>query len=338
MSETVQRIKIPYYERQLENVAAAIRDGELAVGHHLDLLSERLALMFGKAHVALTSSGFAALFVALKAGLDRPHPVLTAPASTCHAVTNAVRAAGHELRFADVELTTASLPSPGDGVAIVPDHFGSLAHATRVRPQAGRFLIEDASQAFMSRAQSRDAADVIVLSFYPTKFANGIDGGALLTDDAQLAERARRCIYYSDQHRYESECRYNFRMNNVNAAFMLGTLEHLAEMSTRLTTLYGELSAAMRRKGTRHLEMRNGEVASRFLVIAADAADKQAWLEHLQRVGIEGASELLFVCPEVETARFPVASRLVSTSFSLPFHPLLSDAELERVLMAIGTR
>jgi len=342
MSSIIRRVGIPLYEQQMDNVAEAIRNGELVLGRHLELLRERLAQLFGKRYVALTANGFSALFVALKAALAQPRSILTAPASTCHAMTNAIRAAGHQPIFADMEVLAASLPAAGDNapdtVAIIPDHFGLLAEANRNRAPGSRLLIEDASQSFISCSRERGPADAIVLSFYPTKLVNGIDGGALLTDDADLYERARRLICYSDQHRYESDGRYNFRMNNVNAALALGTLDHLSEIAARLQSLYAVLSDAFRRKGTRHLMARGQEVASRFIVVAEDEADKEAWLRHFELAGIQAASELEFICPPERVPSFPVAGQLVRTSFSVPFHPLLSDAELERMRAAIGAR
>ena len=333
------RIRIPCYAEQEENVRDAIRRGQLVHGPHLDLLERRLSDLFGKKHVVLTANGFSALFLALRAEPPAGKDVLTASASTCSAVVNAIRAAGLRPVFSDVEFDSAGIgplrPGAPAALAVVPDHFGILAPACKdVRPGCGR-LIEDAAQAFHSRVRNRSRADVLVLSFYPTKWANGIDGGAILADDAEFAARCRRLGAYSDQRGWEQEVRYNLRMNNVNAAMALGTLAHLDEEAERLGAVFGILAAALRKRGVAHLVPGAGEVASRLVVAADTEQERERWERHFRSLKIATSRELMLVCPAATIGNHPVAQRLVDTTFSLPFHPLLGESEVDRMEKAI---
>lgn len=342
MSEPIARIRVPLYEGQLDNVVAAIRAGQLARGPHLGRLEAELCAMFGKRHALLTSNGFAALFATLKALGPADAPVLTAAAGTCFAMVNAIKAAGREAVFADLDANSFGI---GDlrgvqaggafAAVVVPDHFGRIAPACR-RPLAdGVLLVEDAAQAFLSRRHIGTAADVVVLSFYPTKLANGIDGGAVLTDLTDLHRDLRHLASYEEQHEFEPAARFNLGMSNLHAAFALGTLTEVDGIERRLLEVYAALRAAAVGGGLRVREPEAGEVPSRFIVECSGRASRDRMLSQLERCGVQAGRELIWLCPAAERGRFPVAARLVDCTMSLPFHPLLSDREVERIGMAL---
>lgn len=85
------------------------------------------------------------------------------------------------------------------------------------------------------------------------------------------------------------------------------------------------------------MELRPGEAATRLMVVARDAAEKRRWFESLDTRGIGVANELNMLCPEQERANFPVAQRLMDTAFSIPFHPALTEAHVERILGALAS-
>jgi dTDP-4-amino-4,6-dideoxygalactose transaminase len=336
MNSRIARLRIPFFETQAEMAGEAIRRGQLVYGPHLDELRTVLARQFGLRHVTLTTNGFSALLAALTA-VGGDSPVLTAGASTCHAVTNAIRAARRGLELADIDPSCASLASvEGAALSVVPDHFGLVAQACRDWRGAGGCLIEDASQSFMSRALLPTQANIVTLSFYPTKLVNGIDGGALLTNDDTIHARAAKFVQYADQFQGEPEARFNLKMNNVNAAMTLATLTHLDAMRSRLLAVNAAYAAACRTAGIRYLGSRGTEVPSRFMVVADSPAAKAEWLARLERAGVQGASELMMLASPADADRFPNARALVDQSFSIPYHPLLEDLEVERVAQALA--
>jgi dTDP-4-amino-4,6-dideoxygalactose transaminase len=342
MSNLVERIRIPLFAEQLALFQEAIRAGQLVKGPHLEMLENSLARLFGKRYVVLTANGFSALFAALKAARPVSTKVLTAPASTCFAVVNAITAAGHEPYFADMDYATASLAGYAENAdkgealtTVVPDHFGIIAPDCRAPRRRPGLLIEDAAQSFISRSKTPTHSDILVLSFYPTKLINGIDGGAVLTDDSSLHARVKKLVSYDDQTEMEREPRYNLRMNNVNAAFALGTLVRVHEIAAKVRALHTRLSSALRKQGISILEFGPDEIPSRFIVVAETKVQRQSIMSQLRKAGIQVALELLQLCDSSTRAQCPCTERLLSTTFSVPFHPLISEKEVSAIESAI---
>lgn len=335
MSDLIPRIQIPLYESQMEYARRALLDGQLALGPHIEELETRLAGLFGKRHVVLAANGFSAIFLALKSLGNAPFDVLTAPASTCYAAVNAIKASGNRAVFSEMQLSSASLCQVDEAhrYAVVPNHFGLIAPACTAWSNgvSRRVLIEDACQSFHSRIRSVSPADVMVLSFYPTKFANGVDGGALLTDDPDIYSRAKRLVSYTDQLEYEREPRFNLKLNNLNAAVALGSLQHMDETVDALLAAYRELSRVLDHLGIQYLAVSETEVPTRLVLLAENGEQRDAWVSRLRAAGIQAGTELLYVCPEKQRTDYPVCRRLVECSLSLPFHPLITVQDLEKI-------
>lgn len=346
MSDADARAQAPIGRIRVESSAAhesmvleALRSAQLARGPHLGELAQRLSARFGKRYAVLTVNGFAALFVALRARKLVPGtPVRTAAAGTCFAMVNAIRAADLVAEFTDLEPDSLSLaPSAtAASVAIAPDHFGRIADAAREYHQApGRFLIEDAAQAFFSRAQVSTQADAVVLSFYPTKWMDGIDGGAVLTDDPALYDEMCRVVSYVEQVEHESAPRFNLAMPNLHAAYALASFARCDSVAARLHTAHEALARAAAGCGLSPLTYHRGEVPTRCVLRAASRDHRDQILSRLAGQGIQASRELLLLAPAADANRYPSAVQLVDCTLSLPFHPFLRDDEIERVVLAL---
>jgi dTDP-4-amino-4,6-dideoxygalactose transaminase len=336
---TLARIRVESSVEHESALLLAVRGAQLARGPHLGQLEERLAALLGKRYAVLTVNGFAALFAALRARKLTPGtPVRTAAAGTCFAMVNAIRAADLTAEFTDLEQDSLSLALPigAATIAIAPDHFGRIADAARdYRPSPGRFMIEDAAQAFFSRGQVPTKADAVVLSFYPTKWIDGIDGGAVLTDDASLYDEMRRVVSYVDQVEHESAARFNLAMPNLHAAYALASLERSESVVARLRAAHESLARAATGCGLIPLAYRQGEVPSRCVLRAASREHRDRVLSGLARQGVQASRELLMLCPPKDAALYPAAMQLVDHTLSLPFHPYLIDDEIQRVVRAL---
>lgn len=339
MNKQIKRIEIPCYEEQKKNVADALSQGQLVYGPHLDELVGKLSELFGKKYVVLTANGFAALFLSLKAAASGVRDIMTVPASTCCAMTNAILSAGHRPVFSDIEPNSASLDhyptGDADPVALIPDHFGIVAPACKNWQQGRGLLIEDAAQSFHSCIRMRSRSDILILSFYPTKITNGIDGGAILTDDLVIYEKTKRMYSYAEQYKWENKPRYNLKMSNINAAMALGSIAHLDEQTDRLFSMFEELSVGLESKGVEYLKPDANDVPSRLIVVADNEQQRNKWIESFEKESVPVGPELMSVCPAEMTSGFVVAQHLVSNSFSLPFHLLLEDQEIEQIKSAI---
>lgn len=211
----------------------------------MDELEHRLSEFLGVAHVVSCTNGTAALDLAyLSLGLERASEVVF-PAYGFLAAANAALRAGLSPRFADVdayswcidpESVRDNLGSNTSAILSI-DTYGSIGPMEELRDLAllrGIRLIEDAAEAFGSTLDSACAgtlADVGTFSFQATKTITCGEGGAMVTQDAEIAERAR--LFRSHgmgtvkyQHMVPGA---NYRLTNIQAAIACAQLDRLAE-------------------------------------------------------------------------------------------------------------
>src|SRR5712691_11739401 len=181
--------------------------GRLILGREVAAFEEEFAAYCGAAHCVGVGNGLDALAIALKAHGVRPGDEVIVPGHTFIASWLAVSQIGAVPIGADVDphsfnldpdsLAAAITPRTA---AIMPVHLygnpAAMEEISKVAARHGLFVLEDAAQAHGARYRSRLAGSLghaAGFSFYPTKNLAALgDGGAIVTDDAGLAERARR--------------------------------------------------------------------------------------------------------------------------------------------------
>ena len=219
-------------------VTEVLASGIVLLGPHTLALEHELGAQFGGDHAVAVSSGASAIQLAL-AGLGiGPGDEVLVPAFTAVPTAAAVCALGATPVFVDVDPLTASVP--GDAwdrertartKAVVVVHlYGRPAE----QPQTDLPIVHDAAQAHGALpAHVRGVATAY--SFYPTKNLGGIgDGGAVLTDDPQLAEHVRRLRVHGMTEQYvHPERSQNFRMSELEAAWLRLGLRRLAAWTER---------------------------------------------------------------------------------------------------------
>ncbi len=168
-----------------------------------DALCARLRQLYGVKHVFLFNSARMALFALLKA-YGRPGGVLM-PAYTCIVVPEAVQCAGYRPVFADIDPCTLNVNAENLEKQWTPDMTVVLATHLMGIPcdvdsvmsfgrAHGLLVIEDAAPAVGAEIHGRLAGtigDASIISFQATKVISSEDGGALLTNSDELAERVR---------------------------------------------------------------------------------------------------------------------------------------------------
>ena len=342
MSNFVERIRLQQHKIHEETLVAVIKDGHLAVGPHMEKLEQELRDRFNKKHVVLTTNGFSALCTTLLALKNNRHSlkVSTTAAGTCFAMVNAIKAAGYCPEFFDLDSQSAGIHdgafSENDSLIIAPDHFGRISSGLRKTKSNDTFIIEDAAQSFFSREKVATCADVVTLSFYPTKWVNGVDGGAILLDDDDLASLLRRRVSYADQTRHESTGRHNFSMSNLHAAMALASLELSHNLISGLLKSFKRLRGSVEALGIEVLSLDSEEIPTRFIVRANSLETRDRHVKELNNLGIGASKELFFLCPESQQSGFPKAKKLIDSSYSLPFHPWLGLDDIEKIENAMG--
>lgn len=234
-----------------------------SVGEYVNRYERELAAACGVDHAVVTMNGTAALHVCqLLVGVVAGDEVLV-PALTFVATANAVTYCGATPHFCDVSTKTLGLdPSRLDAhlhsvaeladggcrnritgrriAAVMPMHtFGhpvELDELLEVCRRWGLPLVEDAAEGLGSRYKGRHVGGfgrVGALSFNGNKIVTTGGGGAVLTNDAGLARRAKHLTTTAKlPHRWafnHDELGYNYRLPNLNAALGCAQLEQLPE-------------------------------------------------------------------------------------------------------------
>jgi perosamine synthetase len=259
--------------------ADAVRDvlatGWISLGPKVAEFEEKVAALVGAKHAVATTSATSALHLAMQTmGLKRGDEVLL-PSFTCMANANAVLLAGGVPRFADIERETMNLDAadverritPRTRAIMVVDQIGLPADLDALRAVAerrGLLLIDDAATALGAEYKGRYLGGHGVpacFSFHPRKMITTGEGGMLVTDNEEWAERARSLrstgASISDLKRHQAkgalfqqyfEAGYNYRMTDLQAAVgvvQLTKLGRMLEQRADQARLYGELLAGV---------------------------------------------------------------------------------------------
>ena len=207
--------------------------------------------------------------------------------------------------------------------SIVPHLFGCPAPLPRGR------VIEDCAGALGEGLGSRGV--LAVTSFYATKLLGAGQGGAVVTDRADLAARIRDLVDYDKRPTYR--LRFNYRMSDLTAAVaraQLARLSDIVKARRRIADEYGKRFADL----PLGLPRARGHQFYRYVVRAPGTADRL--MKHLCRHGVEAKRPVFRPLHLYLGLRgFPTTERLWRESVSLPIYPSLSGAERARVVGAV---
>jgi dTDP-4-amino-4,6-dideoxygalactose transaminase len=337
-------------------VLEVLSSGQLAQGPRVREFETRFAEWVGARYAVATSSGTAALHVALLAhGLGPGDEVITTPFSFI-ASANCALFVGARPVFADIEPDYFTLDP--DAVeakltprtrAIVPVHlYGQPCDMPRLAAIAQAhdlILIEDACQAHGAQLDGRPVGSwgTACYSFYPTKNMTTIEGGMLTTNRAEIAERARLIRDHGSPKRYQHDLLgYNLRLTDLQAAVGLAQLAKVdawndrrranaAWLDARLAGLDG-IQTPHVRPGARHV----------YHQYTLRARDRTALLPILAERGI--GVGIHYPTPIHQQPLYqrlgysdslPEAERACREVLSLPIHASLTEEDLRCIAEAL---
>jgi perosamine synthetase len=343
--------------REKERVEDVIESGQLADGPEVRAFEEEFAAFCGAAHGVATTNGTTALHTACEAlGLGPGDTVVTSPFSMI-ASANAIRLAGAEPVFADIDPQTYNIDPHAveellderDVDALMPVHLyglpAAMDHLKEIADEHDLLLIEDAAQAHGAQFGGERVGtfgDAACFSFYPTKNMTTGEGGMVLTDDEEVAERAASFTNHGrspDGATYEHHgVGQNYRMTSVLAAIGRVQLDRLPEYNEarranadRLTAeLPDELATPVEPAGRTH-------VYHQYTVRTEDRDALEARLESADiGTGIYYPIPIHEQPPYRDVERsLPVAERASEEVLSLPVHPNLSPSDLTDIVNTI---
>ena len=361
MKVPVLDLKAEYAQLRDEILPALDRvcqNASFVLGEEVEAFEREFADFCGTRHCVALANGTAALHLGLLAlGVQADDEVITSP-NTFLATAEAITYCGAVPVFVDIDPATANLDpklieraiTPRTR-AILPVHvYGRPAAMDPIHEIAARHnlrILEDAAQAHGARYRGRRVGSLghaAIFSFYPTKNLGAYgEGGALTTDDDQVAKFARAARSHGQTARYEHEfVGYNYRMQGFQGAVLRIKLRHLYAWTARRQEIareYRRLLAGVRLE-TPVDDPRDECVYHQFVVYANNrnsivtqlAAREIETVVHYPRpVHLQPAYSSLGLPP----GTFPHAERACERVFSLPIHPGLTAEQVAYVASSV---
>ncbi|MEA2410595.1 MAG: hypothetical protein QOC77_1156 [Thermoleophilaceae bacterium] len=228
-----------YHERLAARLAAVTASGRYILGPEVSAFEEEFARYCGARHCIGVANGTDAITIALRALGVEPGDEVVVPSFTFYASVEATVNAGATPVFCDVDPATFCLTREAvearlterTKAIVAVDLFGWLPPLDDLR-DLGLPILEDAAQAHGALRDGRRAGTLghaATFSFFPSKNLGCLgDGGAVVTDDDEVAEMARRLRFHgsTDKVTY-TEVGYNSRLDEMQAAVLRELLPDL---------------------------------------------------------------------------------------------------------------
>jgi dTDP-4-amino-4,6-dideoxygalactose transaminase len=336
----------------LDRIGEVVERGRFILGPELEAFERELASYIGARHAIGVGNGTDAITIALRALGIRPGDEVVAPSFTFYATAEAIVTAGGRPVFCDVDPATRnvtpetvrSVLTASTKAIVAVDLFGCPAPIPDLKV-LGLPVLEDAAQAAgasLNSVHTGALGDVATMSFYPSKNLPCFgDGGAVITDDDAIAERARTLRFHGSRDKQMfAEVGYNSRLDELQAAILRVLLPCLDGWS-----------AGRRAAAASYADAGLGGHVS--LPAVPDGAEA-AW--HLFVVAHAGADELIAELAEVQiearsyyrtpvhrqppmkgyaNCQLPGTDEIARTNLALPMSPTLEPARIEQVVAAV---
>ncbi|WP_115863542.1 DegT/DnrJ/EryC1/StrS family aminotransferase [Halorussus litoreus] len=346
-------------EREIDRVRAVMESGRVADGPEVRKFEAEFADFCDAEHGVATSNGTTALHAALEAlDIGPGDKVVTSPFSFV-ASANAIRLAGADPVFADVDPDTYALDPAAveavarehdDVAAVVPVHLYGLpadvGHLLDVADDYGLAVVEDAAQAHGAEYRGRKVGsfgDAACFSFYPTKNMTTGEGGMITTQREDVAERAASFANHgrpADGGGYEHvRLGHNFRLTSLAAAIGRIQLDRLPDYNAARRSNAGYLTDALAdSEVVTPTEPDDRRHIYHQYTVRTD--DRDGLAAHLDDAGVGTGVYYPTPIHELDTyedvdSSAQVAERAAREVLSLPVHPNLSESDLRTIAEAI---
>jgi dTDP-4-amino-4,6-dideoxygalactose transaminase len=352
-SEPIRLARPDVGEAELAAVADVLASGQLTMGPRVDAFERAVADAVGTAHAVALSSGTAALHLAMLAiGIDEGDEVIV-PAYTFPATANAVELCGGRAVLVDVDPETFLVRPELVGEALTSRTRAVLAVHLFGRPVEWEELqtvvpqevptVEDAAGALGARYRDTPCGALgllACLSFHPRKIVTTGEGGAITTDEEELAAAVRRLRHHgieADGGVDIEQPGLNYRLADVLCALGIPQLERLDALlaarervagwyTERLEHLVGTPAGA---EGDRH--------GWQAYVVTLDRRDEA--IVGLRVEGIEaqiGTYALHRLSAYRDRGSFPGADAAFERALALPFASTMTEDDVDRVARAVA--
>jgi perosamine synthetase len=367
------RIRLARYdagEEEVEAIRSVIASGFLTNGPKTAEFERVFAERHGVEHAVAFANGTVALQgLYLAAGIGVGDEVIV-PSMTFISTATSVLHVGATPVFADVDAETYNISPEAVAAkitsrtkAIVPVHYGGqpadMDELRTIAASAGALVFEDAAEAHGASYRGRPVGglgDAAMFSFTPTKNITTGEGGIITTGSAELAATMRLLRSHGQTALYEHAILgYNWRITELQAAMgivQVGRLDAILARkranAVRIATLLADvpgISMPVVRPDREHVYML-------YTCLVDEGVDRDAALAGMLDRGVEARvyfppahRQPVFLVDGRPPADLPVTDELARRMLSVPFHSLLTDAELvdivdtlREALVAAGAR
>lgn len=337
-------------------IQKVLAHGKYILGPEVAELEEKLAAYVGAKYCISCANGTDALQIAQMAlGIGAGDEVIT-PGFTYIATAETVALLGAKPVYVDVDPKTYNIDAAKLEAAITPrtkaiipvSLYGQCADFDAVNAVAQKYnlpVIEDAAQSFGASYKNRKSCNLTTIactSFFPSKPLGCYgDGGAIFTNDDELAKVIRQVARHGQDRRYHHiRVGVNSRLDTLQAAILLPKLailddeisarQRVAENYTRLFNQAGINS-------TPFIEAHNQSAWAQYTIQVDNRAEVQ---EKLKTLGIPTAVHYpipLNKQPAVADSRIhlPVGDLIAERVMSLPMHPYLTSEEQQKIVQSL---
>ncbi len=366
---------IDYGPEESKAVEEVLLGRWLTMGPKTCELEETFASYLRVKHAIAVTNGTAALHIACQAIGLKSGDEAVVPSLTFVATANAVRYTGADPVFADIVGTDDFDISPESIKNLISDrtrallvvHYGGYAcdmhQIVGLAERNGLFIIEDAAHAVGSELDGRKLGtwgDIGCFSFFSNKNLAAGEGGMVVTNNDQLAEKLRLLRSHGmttltwDRHKGHAwsydvvELGYNYRIDEMRAALALVQLSKLDMNNARrkeLTELYQELLHQYAPMITTPFRFHPGDSACHIMpILLSGEINRRQFMEFMKSNGIQTSIHYppihLFTAyehySEPTAISLPLTNDIAFREVTLPLYPTLDDSDVKTVVRFVG--
>ncbi|MFB6404113.1 DegT/DnrJ/EryC1/StrS aminotransferase family protein [Pseudomonas putida] len=336
-------------------IARVLAHGNYILGAEVAELEERLVAFTGAAYCITVANGTDALQIAQMAlGIGPGDEVIT-PGFTYIATAETVALLGAKPVYVDVDPKTYNLDPAKLEAAITPrtkaiipvSLYGQCADFDAINAIAAKHgipVIEDAAQSFGGQYKGKRSCNLTTIactSFFPSKPLGCYgDGGAIFTNDAELAKVLRQIARHGQDRRYHHvRVGVNSRLDTLQAAILLPKLEVFEQELIQRDQVAARYAGLLEVAGIAapFVEAHNQSAWAQYTV---QVAERDTVQERLKAVGVPTAVHYpipLNRQPAVrdDQAQLPIGDAIAARVMSLPMHPYLDEASQRHIITAL---
>jgi len=344
-------------KREKQLVMEVLESGMLVQGPKVAALEEVFAKLCDVKYAVATTSGTTALHTALLAhGIGEGDEVITTP-FTFIASANSILFTGARPVFIDIDIETFNLdPDQIEAAitprtkAIMPVHlYGYMCDMDAIMAIAKKHnlvVIEDACQAVGATFKGKKSGSfgTGTFSLYATKNVMTGEGGMITTDDEALAEKCKLIRSHGMKVRYYHDMLgYNYRMSDLLAAIGLAQMERLDAFNAKRKSNAEYLSENLTSVVVPKVKPEYKHVWHQYTVRVDGGRDRDVAVKQLNEAGI--GTGIFYPVPVhmqgymkeiIGEHQFPISEKLAKQVISLPVHPQVTQADLEKIVEEVN--